>query len=51
MSELDQTIPEFPGEDPEGLVDEPHTDSHGLSGSLDSGYDLDHEPPAPEGSS
>lgn len=38
-------IPEFPGEDPERGADEPHTDGHGLSGTLDSGYDLGDEGP------
>jgi hypothetical protein len=34
-------IPEFPGQDPESPLDEPHTDGHGFSDSPDSGYELD----------
>lgn len=34
-------IPDEPGQDPEAAEPGPYTDGYGLSGTLDSGYDID----------
>ena len=34
-------IPDEPGQDPDAAEPGPYTDGYGLSGTLDSGYDLD----------
>ena len=41
MSEdISSTIPDEPGQDPDAAEPGPYTDGYGLSGSLDSGYEL-----------
>lgn len=36
-----EPIPEYPGQDPDAAEPGPWTDGYGLSGTLDSGYEID----------
>ena len=36
-----EPIPEYPGQDPDAAEPGPYTDGYGLSGTVDSGYDID----------
>ena len=44
-------IPDEPGQDPDAAEPGPYTDGYGLSGTLDSGYDLDRSAEGADGAS